>query len=91
MKKLLIKWFAPSPKTVAEGAASGIQKGFNGYVSRKEELVKKYAEIAAKASEISKEIAEMAMDAYIDDDEKAKIAKRIEPLVTKVYEVAGIA
>lgn len=91
MKKLLIKWFAPSPKSLAGTAASGIQKGFNGYVSRKEDLVKKYAEIAAKASEISTKISTMAMDAYINDDEKAEIAKMLEPLFAKAYEVAGIA
>lgn len=91
MKKLLIKLFAPSPKTVADGAASGIQKGFNNFANGKEQMLTKYSTIASEAAKVTRVIADMGVDAVIDDKEKEDLAKMLEPLFVKIYEVAGIA
>ena len=84
MKRLFIKWFMPKPKAIAEIVAEVIAKTINE--SNKSELIAKYDSYAVKLTELQTFIVKLLEDGKIDDEEKAKIAAMLEPIMTKITE-----
>ena len=84
MTKLLLKWFMPKPRAIAEMAAEAIAKAINE--SEKTELIAKYDSYAIKLTELQTFIVKLLEDGKIDDTEKAKIADMLEPIMTKITE-----
>ena len=84
MTKLLIKWFMPKPATIANMAAEAIAKAINE--SDKTELIAKYDSYAVKLTKLQTFIVKLFEDGKIDDEEKAKIADMLEPIMTKITE-----
>ena len=84
MKRLLIKWFMPKPKAIAEMVSEVIAKTINE--SDKSELIAKYDSYAVKLTEIQTFIVKLLEDGKIDDTEKAKITEMLIPIATKITE-----
>ena len=84
MTKLLLKWFMPKSKALANMAAEAIAKAINE--SEKTELIKQYDGYAVKLTELQTFIVKLLEDGKIDDTEKAKIAAMLEPIMTKITE-----
>ena len=84
MTKLLIKWFMPKPRAIAEMAAEAIAKAINE--SDKAELIAKYDSYAVKLTELQTFIVKLLEDGKIDDSEKAKIAEMLTPIMEKITE-----
>ena len=84
MTKLLLKWFMPKPKALANMAAEAIAKAINE--SDKTELIAKYDSYAVKLTELQTFIVKLLEDGKIDDSEKAKIAEMRTPIATKITE-----
>ena len=82
--KWLIKLFMPKPKALANMAAEAIAKAINE--SEKTELIAKYDSYAVKLTELQTFIVKLLEDGKIDDEEKAKIADMLEPIMTKITE-----
>ena len=82
--KWLIKLFMPKPKALANMTAEAIAKAINE--SEKTELIAKYDSYAVKLTELQTFIVKLLEDGKIDDEEKAKIAAMLEPIMTKITE-----
>ena len=65
-------------------AAEAIAKAINE--SDKTELIAKYDSYAVKLTELQTFIVKLLEDGKIDDSEKAKIAKMLTPIATKITE-----
>ena len=65
-------------------AAEVIAKTINE--SNKAELIAKYDSYAVKLTELQTFIVKLFEDGKIDDEEKAKIADMLEPIMTKITE-----
>lgn len=74
----------PKPRAIAEMAAEAIAKAINE--SDKTELIAKYDSYAVKLTELQTFIVKLLEDGKIDDSEKAKIAKMLTPIATKITE-----
>ena len=74
----------PKPKALANMAAEAIAKAINE--SEKTELIAKYDSYAVKLTELQTFIVKLLQDGKIDDEEKAKIANMLEPIMTKITE-----
>ena len=74
----------PKPKTLANMAAEAIAKAINE--SEKTELIAKYDSYAVKLTELQTFIVKLFEDGKIDDEEKAKIADMLEPIMIKITE-----
>lgn len=85
MNKLL-KLFLPKPKSLANMAADGIVKVVNENQD-KMIIAARYESYVKKAAEIQMQIATWIKDGKIDDLEKDEIAKAIEPLFDKLYDL----
>ena len=84
MLKSIIKAVA-TPERLSGYAADGIQRGVNGTTAETAAAVAKYATIANEASEIARNISGMLTD--IDQMERDKLQKMLEPLFGKVMEL----
>lgn len=82
----LKKLFVPSAKTLAELSANGITRGINGCGETTRDKIARIAAIGEAASKSSAELSSMLTDGKIDETEKGRIAKMLEPLFTKVLE-----
>lgn len=82
--KWFIKLFIPKPKALANMTAEAIAKAINE--SEKTELIAKYDSYAIKLTELQTFIVKLLEDGKIDDEEKAKIAAMLEPIMTKITE-----
>lgn len=80
----LIKLFIPKPKALANMAAEAIAKAINE--SEKTELIAKYDSYAVKLTELQTFIVKLLEDGKIDDEEKAKIADMLTPIMEKITE-----
>ena len=74
----------PKPATIANMAAEAIAKAINE--SDKTELIAKYDSYAVKLTKLQTFIVKLFEDGKIDDEEKAKIADMLEPIMTKITE-----
>lgn len=86
MLKSLIKAIA-TPARLSGYAADGIQRGVNGTKDETAATVAKYATITNEASEIAKNISAMLTDGRIDNAERDKLQKLMEPLFAKIMEL----
>ena len=88
MRKNIMRWFIklfmPKPKALANMTAEAIAKAINE--SEKTELIAKYDSYAVKLTELQTFIVKLLEDGKIDDEEKAKIAAMLEPIMTKITE-----
>ena len=82
--KWFIKLFIPKPKTLADMTAEAIAKAINE--SNKTDIIKQYNGYAVKLTELQTFITKLLEDGKIDDEEKAKIAAMLEPIMTKITE-----
>ena len=82
--KWLIKLLIPKPKALANIAAEAIAKAINE--SDKADLIAKYDSYAVRLTELQTFIVNLLEDGKIDDEEKAKIAAMLEPIMTKITE-----
>ena len=82
--KWLIKLFMPKPKALANMTAEAIAKVINE--SNKTDIIKQYDVYAVKLTELQTFIVKLLEDGKIDDEEKAKIAAMLEPIMTKITE-----
>ena len=82
--KWFIKLFMPKPATLATMAAEAIAKAINE--SNKTDIIKQYDGYAVKLTELQTFIVKLFEDGKIDDEEKAKIAAMLEPIMTKITE-----
>ena len=74
----------PKPRAIAEMAAEAIAKAINE--SDKAELIAKYDSYAIKLTELQTFIVKLLEDGKIDDEEKAKIAEMLTPIMEKITE-----
>ena len=86
MLKSIIKAVA-TPERLSGYAADGIQKGVNGTADETAATVAKYADFAIEAAEFAKNIIGMLTDGRIDQIERDKLQKMLEPLFAKVMEL----
>ena len=86
MLKAIIKAVA-TPERLSGYAADGIQKGVNGTKDETAATVAKYAAFANEAAEFAKNISGMLTDGHIDQMERDKLQKMLEPLFGKVMEL----
>ena len=82
--KWFIKLFIPKPKALANMTAEAIAKVINE--SNKTDIIKQYNGYAVKLTELQTFIVKLLEDGKIDDSEKAKIAKMLTPIATKIME-----
>ena len=82
--KWLFKLFIPKPATLANMAAEAIAKAINE--SDKADLIAKYDSYAVRLTELQTFIVKLLEDGKIDDEEKAKIAAMLTPIMEKITE-----
>ena len=83
MKKLLMKLFCPSAKTLAGFAAQGIATKHNNSKEEIKDMIAKYAAHAEVATRISNRLAAMVMDGTIDQTETAELQEMLTPIFEK--------
>ena len=86
MLKSIIKAIA-TPERLSSYAADGIQRGINGTKEETAATVAKYATVTNEMAEIAKNISAMLTDGRIDNVERDKLQKMLEPLFGKVMEL----
>lgn len=86
MLKSIIKSIVTGDR-LAGYAADGIQRGVNGTKDETAATVAKYATLTNEASEIAKNISAMLTDGRIDQLERDKLQKMLEPLFNKMMEL----
>ena len=79
-----IKLFIPKPDKIAKIAADAIANAIN--TSDKTELIKQYDAYAVKLTQLQTFIVKLFEDGKIDDEEKAKIAEMLTPIMEKITE-----
>ena len=82
--KWFIKLFMPKPATLANMTAEAIAKVINE--SNKTDIIKHYDRYAVKLTELQTFIVKLLEDGKIDDEEKAKIAAMLTPIMEKITE-----
>ena len=84
MFKAIAKLFLPSPKKLSTIAADKIADTIN--TSEKQNLIAKYASMALDLTNIQEFISNVLKDGKISDEEKKKIASKLEPLFKYLIE-----
>ena len=74
----------PKPATLANMTAEAIAKVINE--SNKTDIIKHYDRYAVKLTELQTFIVKLLEDGKIDDEEKAKIAAMLTPIMEKITE-----
>ena len=74
----------PKPATLANMTAEAIAKAINE--SNKTDIIKQYDSYAVKLTELQTFIVKLLEDGKIDDEEKAKIAEMLTPIMEKITE-----
>ena len=74
----------PKPATLANMTAEAIAKAINE--SNKTDIIKQYNGYAVKLTELQTFIVKLLEDGKIDDEEKAKIAEMLTPIMQKITE-----
>lgn len=82
----LLKIFLPKPKTLASMAADNIAN-FANKNADKMLIAARYDEYVKKAAEVQMQIATWIKDGKIDEMEEEEIARAIEPLFAKLYDL----
>lgn len=82
----LLKIFLPTPKTLATMAADNIANTANKNAD-KMLIAARYDAYVKKAAEIQMQIADWIKDGKIDEMEEEEIARAIEPLFEKLYDL----
>ena len=86
MTKMIIKWFMPSPATLAKMASKQIQTAIND--CQKGETIAKCANIAASVTDIQKFVSDTLLDGKVSDEETKQVEEKLVPLFEKVIELA---
>ena len=86
MIKMIIKWFMPSPATLAKMASKQIQAAING--CQKGETIAKCANIAASVTDLQKFVSDTLLDGKVSDEEAKQVEEKLVPLFEKVIELA---
>ena len=87
MLKSIAKFFCPSSRKLADGAASKIATGFNSIDEGKREKLAKYSACAKRIAEYQAKLDEIVADGRIDADEEARIAAALEPMIEEAKKI----
>ena len=82
----ILKLFLPKPKSLANMAANSIAE-FANKNQDKMSIAARYESYVKAAAAVQMQIAKWIADGKIDEIEKDEMAKAIEPLFDKLYEL----
>ena len=81
MLKKLAALICPSSKKISKDAAHAVATGYNGIGDGKREKIARYSAAAKKIAEYQAKLDEIVKDGRIDEEEEARIAAALEPMV----------
>ena len=80
----MAKMFMPDAKQLSLMAASACQEFINKQPEEKSARIARASEIASKLSELQSSVSKALADGKLDDEETAKLAGMLEPVVRKI-------
>ena len=80
----MAKMFMPDAKQLAVMAASACQEFINKQPEEKSARIARASEIASKLSDLQSTVSRALADGKLDDEETAKLASMLEPVVRKI-------
>lgn len=83
MKKLLLKWFMPSPEDMAKIVATAAAKFING--SDKSEAIKAFIEKTKTFSDAQVRITRWLADGKFDEAEVQELEAELKPMAELLY------
>ena len=80
----MAKMFMPDAKQLSVMAASACQEFINKQPDERSARIARASEIASKLSDLQSTVSRALADGKLDDEETAKLAGMLEPVVRKV-------
>ena len=80
----IFKMLIPDAKQLSVMAASACQEFINKQPDERSARIARASEIASKLSEIQSAVSKALADGKLDDEETAKLAGMLEPVVRKI-------
>ena len=80
----MAKMFIPDSKQLSVMAASACQEFINKQSEEKSARIARASEIASRLSELQSSVSKAIADGKLDDEEKAKLAEMLEPVMGKI-------
>ena len=80
----IFKMFMPDAKQLSVMAASACQEFINKQPDERSARIARASEIASKLSDLQSTVSRALADGKLDDEETAKLAGMIEPVVRKI-------
>ena len=87
MLKSIAKFFCPSSKKLADGAANRIATGFNSIDADARVKLVRYSACAKCIAVYQAKLDEIVADGRIDADEEARIAAALEPMIEEAKKI----
>lgn len=86
MIKWLLKMLVPSSDKLSVMAASACQEFINKQPQDRAAQIARASEIASKLSDIQSKLSKALADGKLDDEETAKLASMLEPIIAHLME-----
>lgn len=80
----MAKMFMPDAKQLSVMAASACQEFINKQPDERSARIARASEIASKLSELQSTVSRALADGKLDDNETAKLAEMLEPVMGKI-------
>ena len=80
----MAKMFMPAAKQLSVMAASACQEFINKQPDERSARIARASEIASKLSDLQSTVSRALADGKLDDEETAKLAGMLEPVVSKI-------
>ena len=80
----MAKMFMPDAKQLSVMAASACQEFINQQPEEKSARIARASEVASKLSDLQSTVSRALADGKLDDEEAAKFAEMLEPVVRKI-------
>ena len=80
----MAKMFMPDAKQLSVMAASACQEFINKQPDERSARIARASEIASKLSDLQSTVSRALADGKLDDEETAKLASMLEPVVRKI-------
>ena len=80
----MAKMFMPDAKQLSVMAASACQEFINKQPDERSARIARASEIASKLSDLQSTVSRALADGKLDDEETAKLAEMLEPVVCKI-------
>lgn len=83
MKKLLLKWFLPSPEEMAKIVSQSVARFVNN--TNKADAIAAFFEKTKEFSDAQVRITKWLSDGKFDEDEVKELQEELEPVMTALY------